>query len=131
MFALYAKGVDRENPLSALGVGEIPVPETPRDWVTVHVRAAALNHHDVWALRGQALRADRVPMVLGTDAAGVTDDGQPVVVHAVIGDPAAGRGDETLDPARTLLSELYPGTLAARVRVPRRNLLPKPEELSF
>lgn len=131
MFALYAKGLDRTDPLSVLGVGDIAVPETPPDWVTVNVRAAALNHHDVWALRGQALRADQVPMVLGTDAAGVTDDGQEVIVHAVIGDPAAGRGDETLDPRRTILSERYPGTLADQVRVPRRNLLPKPPELGF
>ncbi len=31
---------------------------------------------------------------------------------------AAGTGDETLDPRRSLLSEIYPGTLAERVRVP-------------
>jgi NADPH:quinone reductase-like Zn-dependent oxidoreductase len=36
-----------------------------------------------------------------------------------------------MDPRRTLLSEKYPGTLAERVRVPRRNLVPKPAELSF
>src|SRR5581483_3262376 len=41
------------------------------------------------------------------------------------------RGDETLDPKRTTLSELHPGTFAERVRVPRRNLVPKPAGLSF
>ena len=40
-------------------------------------------------------------------------------------------GDETLDPARSLLSERYDGTFAERVTVPRRNLLPKPAALSF
>jgi NADPH:quinone reductase-like Zn-dependent oxidoreductase len=70
-------------------------------------------------------------MILGTDAAGVTDDGREVVVHAVIGDPARGRGDETLDPGRSLLSEVHPGTLAERVRVPARNLVDKPSGLTF
>ena len=131
MFAVYASGIDRDDPLSVLAVGELPEPETPDDWVTVHVRAASLNHHDVWALKGQALKAEQVPMILGTDAAGVTDDGREVVIHAVLGDPAAGGGDETLDPGRTLLSERYPGALAERVRVPARNLVDKPAELTF
>jgi NADPH:quinone reductase-like Zn-dependent oxidoreductase len=97
----------------------------------VHVRAAALNHHDLWSLRGVGLTAEQLPMILGGDAAGVLDDGTPVIVHEVIGDPAAGGGDETLDPRRTLLSELHPGTLAETVAVPARNVVPKPDELSF
>ena len=52
-------------------------------------------------------------------------------MHAVIGDPAAYGGDETLDPRRSLLSERYDGTFAERVAVPRRNLLPKPDALTF
>jgi NADPH:quinone reductase-like Zn-dependent oxidoreductase len=70
-------------------------------------------------------------MTLGCDAAGLLDDGREVVVHAVVGDPAAGDGDETLDPKRTLLSELHPGTLAEVVVVPARNVVPKPSELSW
>ena len=131
MLAVYASGIDRDDPLSVLAVGDLPEPETPDEWVTVHVRAASLNHHDVWALKGQALKAEQVPMILGTDAAGVTDDGREVVIHAVLGDPEAGGGDETLDPRRTLLSERYPGALAERVRVPARNLVDKPAGLSF
>jgi NADPH:quinone reductase-like Zn-dependent oxidoreductase len=69
-------------------------------------------------------------MILGCDAAGVDPDGNEVVVHALIGDPDW-RGDETLDPRRTLLSELHQGTFAERVSVPRRNLVPKPAALSF
>ncbi len=117
--------------MSCLGIGEIDEPPVPEGWVTVNIRAASLNHHDVWSLKGQALAADRVPMILGTDAAGVTDDGREVIVHAVVGDVDAGDGDETLDPRRSLLSELYPGTLAERVRVPARNLVDKPAGISF
>jgi NADPH:quinone reductase-like Zn-dependent oxidoreductase len=95
------------------------------------VKATALNHHDVWTLRGVGLPADRLPMILGCDAAGIDEDGREVVVHAVIGDPLAAGGDETLDPNRSLLSERHDGTFAELVTVPRRNLVPKPPSLSF
>lgn len=130
MLAAYAECVNRDDPLSCLRVGAIEPGATPEDWVDVRVRAASLNHHDLWALRGQALTADRTPMILGSDAAGVTTDGREVIVHAVIGDSGA-RGDETLDARRSLLSEIYPGTLAEIVRVPAANLVDKPAELTF
>jgi NADPH:quinone reductase-like Zn-dependent oxidoreductase len=131
MFAVYAARIDADNPLSGLETGERPDPEPPAGWTTVTVKATALNHHDVWSLRGVGLPADRLPMILGCDAAGVDSGGNEVVVHAVIGDADAGGGDETLDPRRSLLSELYQGTFAQRVAVPKRNLVPKPAALSF
>ncbi len=131
MLAAAVVALHPDAPLDGLAVGEQPEPAPPDGWVTVDVRAASLNHHDLFSLRGVGLPAERLPMILGCDAAGVTADGQEVVVHAVIGDPAAGGGDETLDPRRTLLSELHPGTLAERVAVPRRNLVPKPPEVSW
>jgi NADPH:quinone reductase-like Zn-dependent oxidoreductase len=94
------------------------------------VVAAALNHHDLFSLRGVGLPAERLPMILGCDAAGIDEDGNEVIVHAVISDPSWS-GDETLDPKRSLLSERYPGAMAERVAVPRRNLVPKPAALSF
>ncbi len=69
-------------------------------------------------------------MILGCDAAGLDPDGNEVVVHALIGDPDW-RGDETLDPKRTLLSERHQGAFAERLVVPERNLIPKPEGMSF
>jgi NADPH:quinone reductase-like Zn-dependent oxidoreductase len=131
MFAVTAARFDAENPLTGLELGEHADPVAPDGWTTVKVRAASLNHHDVWTLRGVGLPAERLPMVLGCDAAGTDEDGRPVVVHAVIGDPLAAGGDETLDPRRTLLSELHDGTFAELVAVPRRNVVPKPEALSF
>jgi len=131
MLAAFAARVDADDPLSALEVGEQPDPTAPDGWAVVTVKAASLNHHDVWALRGVALSADQTPMILGGDAAGIDEDGNEVVVHSVIGDPDAGGGDETYDPRRSLLSERHPGTFAEKVAVPRRNLLPKPPELSW
>lgn len=131
MFAVTAAKADAENPLNALETGERPDPAPPDGWTTVTVRAASLNHHDLWTLRGVGVKADRLPIVLGCDAAGVDPDGNEVIVHAVVGDADSGEGDETLDPRRSLLSEVYDGTFAEKVAVPRRNLIPKPPELSF
>jgi NADPH:quinone reductase-like Zn-dependent oxidoreductase len=130
VFAVYATRIDADDPLSALELGERPEPEVPAGWTTVSVRAASLNHHDLWSLRGVGLPEERLPMILGCDAAGVDEDGREVIVHAVISDESW-RGDETLDPRRSLLSERFPGTFAERVAVPRRNLVAKPPELSF
>lgn len=130
MRAVYAATINSGDPLAGLRVGEVAAPEPPSDWVPVQVKAAALNHHDLWALRGVGLKQDQLPMILGTDAAGIDDQGHEVIVHGVIGDPGI-HGDETLDPHRTLLSERYPGALADTVYVPRRNLIPKPAGLSF
>jgi len=131
MFAAAAVRLDADNPLTGLELGEHAEPVVPDGWTTVTVRATALNHHDVWSLRGIGLSEDKLPMILGCDAAGTDEAGNPVVVHAVVGDPTAVGGDETLDPGRTLLSERHDGTFAERVAVPRRNLVPKPAALSF
>src|SRR5712691_5442546 len=131
MLAVTAARINADDPLAGLAIGEHAEPAPPPGWTTVSVRATALNHHDIWSLRGVGLSADRLPIVLGCDAAGLDADGNEVVVHAVVGDPEAGSGDETLDPSRSLLSERYDGTFAERVAVPRRNLLAKPACLSF
>lgn len=131
MLAVTATAFSSDEPLRGLVVGDVPEPSVPDGWVVVHLRAAALNHHDLWSLRGVGLRPEQLPMILGCDGAGVDEEGNEVIVHAVIADPDAGDGDETLDPKRSLLSERFPGTLAERIAVPRRNLLPKPTSLSF
>jgi len=130
MLAAYASSIDPDDPLSGLVVGDRPDPEPSDGWTTITVKAAALNHHDLWSLRGVGLKAEQLPMILGCDAAGLDEDGNDVVVHAVITDDDW-RDDETLDPKRSLLSERYQGALAQQVAVPRRNVVPKPPELSF
>jgi NADPH:quinone reductase-like Zn-dependent oxidoreductase len=127
MFAVTATQIDPDNPLTGLTLGERPEPKVPEGWTTVTVKAASLNHHDLFTLKGVGIRQDQLPMVLGGDAAGLDEDGNEVIVHSVIGSGP----DETLDPKRSLLSEKYDGTFAERVAVPRRNLVPKPAALSF
>ena len=130
MFAAYATSFDSDNPLAGLVLGERPDPVAPDGWTTITVKAASLNHHDVWSLRGVGLKQEQLPMILGCDAAGLDEDGNEVVVHAVINAPDW-TGDETLDPKRSLLSERHQGAIAEQLIVPRRNVVPKPASMSF
>jgi NADPH:quinone reductase-like Zn-dependent oxidoreductase len=130
MFAVYAEKFSKDDPLSGLVVGERPEPEVPDGWAKVSVKAASLNHHDLWSLRGVGLKEEQLPMILGCDASGYDEDGNEVVVHAVVNDPSRS-GDQTLDPKRSLLSERHQGTFAEYVVVPRTNVILKPASLSF
>ncbi len=130
MFAVYADQFSFEDPLSGLVVGERPDPVAPDGWTTITVKAASLNHHDLWSLRGVGLKQEALPMIVGCDAAGYDEDGNEVVVHAVINSPGW-TGDETLDPRRSLLSERHQGTFAEKVIVPIGNVVAKPTSLSF
>jgi len=120
-----------DQPLSGLEVRDISEPTPPDGWEAIDVRAAALNHHDVWTLRGVGITEDELPVVLGTDAAGVTANGREVVMHAVLGSAGPGE-DEMLTADFQLFSERgVQGTLAERIVAPSRNLVPKPASLSF
>ncbi|GAA4017752.1 zinc-binding dehydrogenase [Allokutzneria multivorans] len=130
MFAVYADAPHPDDPLAGLVVGERPEPQVPDGWVAVSVRAASLNMHDLWTLRGVGIKAERFPMILGCDASGVLADGSEVVLHSVITSPDW-TGEETLDPRRSLLTEVHQGTLAETVVVPKANVLPKPASMGF
>jgi NADPH:quinone reductase-like Zn-dependent oxidoreductase len=131
MRAAVAVSQHPDDPLSSLVVKDVPDPLPPAGWTRVRVKAAALNLHDVWTLRGVGHSPENIPIVLGCDAAGVTEDGLEVIVHPVLGDPAAGGGDVTLDPGRSLLSETIDGAFAEYLIVPTENLVPKPPWLTF
>ncbi|MBW8806883.1 MAG: zinc-binding dehydrogenase [Catenulisporales bacterium] len=122
MFAVSAVRIDPKDPLSGLELGERPEPAPRPGWTAVTVKAAALNHHDLWTLRGVGITEDKLPMILGCDGAGVTDDGSEVLIHSVI-DPRDGKP--------SILTEAYDGTFAERVLVPIANLVPKPAALSW
>jgi NADPH:quinone reductase-like Zn-dependent oxidoreductase len=131
MLAAVAHAQNPNDPLSCLELREVPTPVPPAGWTRVKVRASSLNMHDVWTLRGVGHDPKNIPIILGCDVAGVTDDGREVVIYPVIADPDAGNGDETLDPNRALLSESHDGGFAEYIVVPDRCVIPMPEQLSF
>ena len=131
MLSAYAARFSSDDPLSALVVGEQPEPTVPEGWELVTVKAAGLNHHDLWSLKGVGLKEAQLPMILGGDAAGVTADGREVVCHGVVAG-TDGMGDEhDPDAPFSLFSEHFPGTHAQLLACPSRNLIDKPADLSF
>ena len=129
MLAVYADAPHPDDPMAGVVVGERPEPVAPDGWTRVAVRAASLNRHDLWTLRGVGIKPEQFPMILGCDGAGVTDDGQDVVIYPIIGSPGWS-GDETIDPRRHMLTEREQGTFAESVVVPARNALPLPPSMT-
>ena len=131
MLAAVCARISLDDPLSGLELREVSEPIPREGWEVIEVRAAALNHHDVWTLRGVGVTEDALPVVLGTDAAGVTADGREVIAHAVLAVARPGEDESMADDFHTFSERGVPGTLAQRLAVPSRNLVPKPASLSF
>ncbi|GGL17129.1 quinone oxidoreductase family protein [Nocardia jinanensis] len=119
--------------LDAFGDPQCLVPRhiaDPQDrpgWVTVELRAAALNWHDVLVRRGRY--RSPLPHVPGADGAGIrTDTGTEVVIL-----PSLFWGDRTDAPASgfEILGDRIPGTYAHYVSVPEECLAPKPAVYSW
>ncbi|MFF8643304.1 zinc-binding dehydrogenase [Streptomyces sp. NPDC015345] len=129
MLAVCAVRFDADAPLEGLEIRKIPAPRPPNeDWTVVTVRAASLNHHDLWTLRGVGVRPGCGPLVLGSDGAGLDEHGRRVLIHSVIGEEGHGTPPGA---GLSILAEDYPGTFAEQVTAPRWNLLTIPPEFSF
>jgi NADPH:quinone reductase-like Zn-dependent oxidoreductase len=125
-------------------VGELPAPAPGPGEVRVAVRAAAVNHLDLWVRRGWPGLHLAFPHVLGADVTGVVDEVGPGVSEvkageAVVVNPASscGRcprclaGAENLCRRFAILGEHVPGGQAEQLVVPARSVVPKPARLSF
>jgi NADPH:quinone reductase-like Zn-dependent oxidoreductase len=108
------------------------------------VRAAALNHLDLWVRKGWPGLKVTFPHVFGSDVAGVVESTGPGVAgwaagDAVVVNPSLGctrcerclAGQENLCRHFAILGEHLPGGQAQRLAVPARNLFTKPANLSF
>ena len=127
-----------------LRLGEIETPEPGPGEVRVQLRAAAVNHLDVWVRKGVANPKLLFPHVPGADGAGVVDAVGPGVEEELLGKAvvlnpgvscghceACLSGADNLCPAYGILGEHRMGTYAEYVVVPRANLVEKPKNLSF
>jgi NADPH:quinone reductase-like Zn-dependent oxidoreductase len=125
-------------------LADLPSPEPGPGEVVVAVRAAAVNHLDLWVRRGWPGLKLAFPHVLGSDVAGVVESAGPgvreprpgdeVVVNPSLGCGRCERclsGAENLCRRFTILGEHVSGGQAERISVPARNVLPKPTNLSF
>jgi zinc-binding alcohol dehydrogenase/oxidoreductase len=99
---------------------DAPDPEPGEGEVLVRVRAAALNHIDIWLRKG--LPSVPKPRILGADGAGELESGERVVINPGIEGPS-GRIE--------IVGETMDGTDAQLISVPERNVYPVPDGLSF
>jgi zinc-binding alcohol dehydrogenase/oxidoreductase len=132
---MQAVVVHKGGPPEVLQLETLPSPQPGPGQALVRLKAAALNHRD---LNQRLSYAGSVPMVLGSDGAGVveamgpgTDDhwvGQAVVIN-----PSLNWGDREDAPGHPfqILGNPTPGTYAEQIVVPAENLAPKPEHLDF
>jgi len=120
-----------------------PAPERPDD-VVVELRAAALNHLDLFVVRGLPGLHPVFPHILGADGAGIVESVGPAVTRTKPGDrvllnPGVScqtcefclAGEHSLCTTYRLLGEHLPGTLAEAVRVPQANVYPVPDGVSW
>ena len=122
---------------------EEPVVRTPND-VRVRVRAAALNHLDLFVIEGLPGVVITPGWVMGGDGAGVVDDigaavkgirrGDRVIINPGISDRTCEyclKGEQSLCVKYRLLGEHLPGTIADYVVVPAANVRIVPESIPW
>jgi NADPH:quinone reductase-like Zn-dependent oxidoreductase len=126
--------------VSQLEVSDVPPPTVQRAGdVLVRLHAAALNHLDLWTLRGLPGLSQQFPHTLGGDGAGTVEDAGDAVSRVRNGDrimlnPGVAcyrceyceAGAHPLCPSYRLLGEHLPGTLAEYIVVPEQNVTPIP-----
>jgi NADPH:quinone reductase-like Zn-dependent oxidoreductase len=125
-------------------VEQLPDPPPGPGQVVLEVRAAALNHLDLYARAQHAAEASSPPKIIGSDAAGVVAALGKGVDTVCLGDevildpglscgrcPRCEEGEESECREFDIVGRGVPGTLAERVVVPATNLAPKPPHLSF
>ena len=124
---------------------DLPKPEPKRGEIRIRVKAAALNHLDLFVVGGLPGVKITPPWILGADATGIVDaigdlsgvaDNRLQVGDTVIINP--GLSDYTCEYCQTgehslcvnfkLLGEHAPGTLAEYITVPARNARSIPKD---
>jgi NADPH:quinone reductase-like Zn-dependent oxidoreductase len=131
--------------LHQLKISDVPdAPAPAAGDVRVAIRAAALNHLDLFVAAGLSGVEYRFPHVVGADGAGVVESIGPGVTGVRIGDRVlinpgisdyscefCRAGEHSLCVTYQLLGEHLPGTAAELVTVPARNVAAMPELASL
>jgi len=121
-----------------------PKPRIKPDEVLVKVKAVALNHLDIWIRKGVLVFKPSLPHILGSDIAGIVEEVGELVNHVKVGDEvivnpnlscgvceACLSGNDNHCPQFKILGFQVHGGYAEYVKVPKSNLIPKPQNLSF
>ena len=124
---MHAVVIEEFGEAAVLRPGDFPDPADRPGWVTVELKAAALNWHDILVRQGRY--NSPLPHVIGADGAGVRRDTEEAVVIV----PSLNWGDRDEAPGADweILGDHIPGTYAELVSVPAECLAPKPAGFSW
>lgn len=127
--------------LDVLKVGDLPSPALGPADVRVKVKAAALNHLDIFVREGWPGLKLQLPHIGGTDIAGVISEvgsaakgvqvGDEVIVNPGLNFEAGPDGDQKIPPDVSIVGETRWGGLAEECVVPATHVLPKPDNLPW
>ncbi len=136
--------IEQHGGPEVLKVVERPDPRPAADEVVIAVRACGLNHLDVWVRQGLPGAGFALPVVPGSDTAGVIEAVGAGVRGITVGDEVVTNPGFSIEPSPEKLTGYDPlcrdfgvlgahrdGGCAERVAVPAENVLPKPKSLSF
>jgi zinc-binding alcohol dehydrogenase/oxidoreductase len=127
----------RIEAIGRIAVAEVPDPIPAAGEAVVELRAAALNHRDVWIKLGQYAGL-KFPCIPGSDGAGVVKSVGPGVEEFWVGREVVinpgfdwGASEDAQGPGFSILGLPRDGTFADRIAVPSAQLCAKPEHLSW
>ncbi|MXV63466.1 zinc-binding dehydrogenase [Natronorubrum sp. JWXQ-INN-674] len=136
---MQAVKITEHGDTDVIEYGEYPDPEVGREEVLVDVKAAALNHLDIWTRRGMPGLDLEMPHIPGSDGAGIVEEvgegvtrfeeGDRVALSAGVGDLRM--DDPTLDPRYHIIGEHVTGIHSEYAAIPEDNLIPVPEAVDW
>ncbi|HPR63204.1 MAG TPA: zinc-binding dehydrogenase [Thermoanaerobaculia bacterium] len=140
MKAVYIQG---HGDMEQMKVGDRPEPSPKPGEIKVRIKAASLNHLDLFVLKGLPGLNLAFPHICGADGAGEVVEvngesslkpGDPVVLNPGLSCgtcPFCRAGEHSLCSSFMILGEHVSGTFAEFLTVPERNVFPMPGHLSF
>lgn len=130
--------------VSVLNYEDIPNPAPGRGEIAIDVKAAALNHLDIWIRKGRPGLKHVFPHVLGSDASGIVAELGEGVTNVAVGDavilnPGVNpvedeytlRGEHSISTSYGIMGQARSGTFAQRIVAPAVCAYPKPAHLTF
>ncbi|MFQ6613696.1 MAG: zinc-binding dehydrogenase [Fidelibacterota bacterium] len=134
--------IHRHGAVDVLQVDDIPRPEPGSREILVEIKAAAMNHLDLWVRKG--IPGVPLPVILGSDGAGIVRQVGEKVTDYSVGEEVIVQpltycgicefcqtGRENFCTSWGILGENQNGTQAEWIVLPVQNVRPKPERLSW
>jgi NADPH:quinone reductase-like Zn-dependent oxidoreductase len=127
----------RIEAIGRIAAADVPEPVPKAGEVLIELKAAALNHRDVWIKKGQYAGL-RFPCIPGSDGAGIVSAVGPGADPSWVGSEVVinpgfdwGPSEGAQGPGFSILGLPRDGTLADRVAVPAAQLSQKPAHMTW